>query len=415
MRAMRGFGLGLRSHYVIAFGMLGSVMPYVSLFLRAERGLTDSQIGWVHAETTVGLMLAPVVTTHLADRVLSNRALMGLTYALGALGMAMLAVAESFASTALAFLMFSLTMASMIPLLNGLAMAALDERPEGATGLFHRTRVWGTIGFIVPSVGLFALLRWTEVSTSAAMWMGSAIAVLGMVSIGGLPAHGGRNGVGAMPRAAGAAVGAANGRGGLPSVRAARLLFSRQAIGFTLGVFGVSMAGAIFFAFYPLYLDALGVADQWVGLIFNIGVFAEIACILYVGKVRERIGLRGIMLVGTAAGVLRMVLLALAPSVWTAVLSQLLHAPMILTIIFVPVVYLNALAEPDFRNSVQGLYTMVCRGMPRLFGSPLAGYLSVMGAASAGAVFGMQLAFGLAAVLMAVALVVMLVLLREAE
>jgi len=423
---MRRLGLGLRSHYAIAFGMLGTVIPYVSLYLRAARGLNDAQIGWIHAETTVGLLLAPIVTTYLADRWISNRALMGMVYGFGAVGLALLALAESFAGLAGAFLMFALTMASMIPLLNGLAMAALDERPEGAAGSFHRLRVFGTLGFMVPSVGLFVLLQWTPVTTEAAMWMGAAVALAGMINVGGLPAHGGRDNA-PQPQpanepsesnddfnATGRLAETSGGRGSMPSVDAVKLLFSRSVIGFTLGVFLLSMAGAVFFAFYALYLDELGVEDQWVGLIFNLGVAAEVACILGAGWLRRKIGLRGIMLLGTAAGLVRMGLMAMVPTVPVVILTQLLHGPMILTVVFVPVIYLNEKAEPHFRNSVQGLYTMLCRGLPRLAGSPLGGYLSMLGAAIGSSLFGMQLAFGAAAVLIAVALLVMVVMLREA-
>ncbi len=408
MPAMRRLGLGLRAHYMMAYGMFGCVMPYVSLFLRAERGLSDTQIGWIHAEMVFGLVLAPVVSTYLADRWISNRALIGMTYLLGAIGMSALALSTNFLQVAGAYLLFALTMASMIPLINGLTMAKLDETPGGATGSFHRTRIFGTLGFIIPSIGLFAVMQWTPVTTESAMWMGAAVALLGALTTAGLPAHGPRpredapqtndNGDALYPGEVPV------GRGRMPTVRALNLLLSRPVIGFTLGVFALSTAGTMFFAFYPLYLDDLGIGEQWVGLVFNVGVVAELVCMLYVGRVRQAIGLRGIMLLGTAAGMVRFGLLAVVPTVGVAVGTQLLHGPMILTVTYVPVVYLNSQASADFRNSVQGLYTMVCRGVPRMLGAPMGGYLSTLGAAAG---LGLAMTFGAAAGLIALALLAM--------
>jgi PPP family 3-phenylpropionic acid transporter len=56
--------------------------------------------------------------------------------------------------------------------------------------------------------------------------------------------------------------------------------------------------------------------------------------------------------------------------------SQLLHAPIVIGLYLVPPMYLNHKATASFRNSIQGLYVMICYGGTRFLGSILGGYVS---------------------------------------
>src|SRR4051794_28242251 len=68
----------LRIQYVLTFGMLGTVLPYVSVFFRREAGLSEAQVGYAWAIWSAGLMLSPALLTMLADAHIDPRRLLAL-------------------------------------------------------------------------------------------------------------------------------------------------------------------------------------------------------------------------------------------------------------------------------------------------------------------------------------------------
>jgi len=113
------------------------------------------------------------------------------------------------------------------------------------------------------------------------------------------------------------------------------------------------------------------------------------------GPLLRRFSLRSLILFGAACLVVRMLLLATIADPRVTVASQLLHGPVVVAIYLIPPMYLNLKAPAGARNSVQGLYAMICFGVARLLGSVAGGYAAGLGLAWA---------FGLGAVLAAAAL-----------
>ena len=74
---------GLRAQYFLAFAVLGSVLPYLSVFLSAQ-GLSDAQVGDVTSVTGLAIMLGPVTMTLLADLRVESRWLLTAAFAMGA-------------------------------------------------------------------------------------------------------------------------------------------------------------------------------------------------------------------------------------------------------------------------------------------------------------------------------------------
>jgi PPP family 3-phenylpropionic acid transporter len=367
----------LRVHCLLAYAVMGAWMPYLSLYLENELALTRSQIGWVLSQMGVAVIVAPPIFAMLADRWFSSRTLIGGIYAMGAAALALLSQVDSFAGALLAFGLYCFCYVAMIPLLNALIMQVIEKPESGGTG-FHRVRVWGTVGFILPSVGLFLALRMPQVSSQAAIYTAAGAALLGALMTTRLPAG---------------EVEAPLGGRGIPTFAALKTARQRPVAMLLLAVF-LLVAGAVSIStLYPLYLKELGVDEQWVGAIFNIGVLIEAGCMLSVGWFNRRIGLRGLLIVGFGAAVLRFALLASVPSVATAILTQLLHGPMIVAMAVAPVIYLNHKAGVDHRNSIQGLLAMLCMGLGRLIGANLAGSIADAGAALGSTLGGIQLAY----------------------
>jgi MFS family permease len=130
-------------------------------------------------------------------------------------------------------------------------------------------------------------------------------------------------------------------------------------------------------SFFPLYLtDTVGVAQHWIGPISMVGVVFEIFFVLGFSWFLRRWGFKQLIIVGMLCMSLRMLILALSPSLAVVVCTQLVHGMAVIATAVAPVMYLNQQASDSDRNSIQGLYTMVIAGTSRMAGSFLAGYVA---------------------------------------
>ncbi len=354
--------LRLKAHYFWVFAVFGCISPYLPVYLREVKGLAPGQIGLILAAGQSGVLFLPPVMTFVADRYGWVAPLMLGLFGLNLAAMAGLSLATGFTACLLAVFFNQLANQPQVALSDGLFFSLQRAVGAGSTP-FTSVRVWGTIGFIAPSaviVSVFAL-GGLELVPYAAM----AAAAVGMINARHLPRRLER-----PPEA----------RTRVPTADAARLLVRPRLALFCTGMGLLIATNAAYYGFYPLYLtQQVGIEARWVGLIATIGVALEIGFMLGFERLRARLGLRGLMVAGFAAGLTRLGLLAFAPSVITAIGLQVGHGLTIIGLLVAPVMYLNALAGDSYRNSVQGLYAMLVSGLFAVAGSSLSGQLAELG------------------------------------
>lgn len=382
----------IRAEFFFAFAVMGAILPYFPVFLK-DRGLTDPEIGWVLSISGLAVLLTPVVVTLLADARMQNRTLLAWAFGLSAVALGWLWWAQGFWTIFAAHALYAVAFAAVIPLHDGLFFG--EQQRREARGLakvpYHRVRVFGTVGFIIPSLVLYVWLRFgAEVAVSLAA--AGACCVLAMLNAPLLPASRSDEDA-ARPKV------------GLPTAEAFRAFTTRPLFVFVAASWLIHLAISAYYAFYPIYLTRLlGIDRQWIGLISNLGVLFEIFFVLAFGWIVKRIGVRGLMIAGSACMTLRFTLLWLIPSVPVAIATQVLHGMMVLVVHVAPPVYLDRHANPSYRNSIQGLFAMICYGTGRIAGNAVAGYVA------ADSLTGV---FGYAAVLSAAVLVLFVLLFRE--
>lgn len=351
----------LRIHFFLTYAILGGVLPVFSVYLKQVQGLSAIQIGTVMAVASISVLVTPILFTWLADIHQNTRRLAAGLYLTSAVAMGILLFSQGFWPTVLLFALHSLAMVPMLPLQDGLYFTVARAREEEGlpTPPFHRIRVWGTVGFIAPSLFLFGFLRG---GSSLEITLISAVicSLAGLINTFFLPEP-------AIPDRIKAPSGQPS---RLPTAAAARVLFSYPAVLFCAGMALLQFAVAGYYSFYPLLLsDVVGFDREWLGPVSNIGVSVEIFFMLGFGWLCERFGIRRIMIFGALAITLRMAALAFFPTAAVAIGVQFFHGAIIMGTIVAPVVYLNRLAGDRFRNSIQGLYTMVIAGLFRILGN----------------------------------------------
>ncbi len=372
--------------------MLGIIQPYAPLVLE-DAGLTDAQIGSVIALFGIAVFITPPLLGALADLHLQPRRLIACIFIVMAVGLCFFGMAQGYTAAAIGYAVLALCINPTFPVSDALHFRMQQERPAGEPETpFHKIRVWGAYGFILPAIPLAILLPDDGIGPRLAMAFGAVVSLLTILNTRRLPA------VRHEPSKRSLA--------NFPTWTAAKRLFKPDARWFCLSVLLFSSALSAYYGFYPLHLRDLGIEDRYVALIASFGVLAEIGCTLIFGTLMAKIGLRNILILGAASLCARLLLLYLVQTPEAAIISQVFHGPAMLLLVIGTPIYLNQLASDSDRTSIQGVFAPLVFGMGRTFGPLVAGFIA-----------GEQLGtvFGVGACLTAFAVVTLALGFREPE
>jgi len=227
---------------------------------------------------------------------------------------------------------------------------------------FEHYRVWGSIGFTLPSLLLFFCFRGQPASTNDLVVMGVCISILAALAGRALPHNTPHPHTESPPRRE--AIAAAS----KPPLR-----------GVFIANFLAGLGIAIFYIAYPRLLQELGCSVTEIGLIFNLGVLCEILLMPYTSKLIRAFGIERVILLGFCAVAVRFLAVALFPSKAAVIATQLLHAPLVIGIFVAIPIFLQMHARPSFRHSINGLNVALILGVTRIIG-PMIGALALSSA-----------------------------------
>lgn len=354
----------LQSHYFAIYAVFGSVTPYMPLYLRDIKGLSPAEMGVIFAAGQSAVLIMPVLMTYLADRYRLARPLFMGLFTLNVVAMTAIVGATGFWACLLWISLNRLATQPQVALGDGLYFT-MQADPNQPRASFSFVRVWGTLGFIAPSVVIFGAyqigggVNWLPGITALC-------AVLGIINSAGLPMR--------------SAALADTADRKVPTLQAARVLARPPLALFCVGVGFVVFSNMAFYGFYPLYLTSqVGIDEQWVGPISSLGVGIEVFYILAIDRMKNRIGFEGIMGLAALASVFRLACLAFLPTPFFAICFQVFHGITVVGFMIVPVMYLNTHATEGFRNSIQGLYVVLVAGVFSIAGNIVSGQMAQHG------------------------------------
>lgn len=304
------FALRLSVFYIATFCIIGCYMPFLPVWLR-WRGLDDTQIALIYAAPVFVRAIFTPVMTFLADR--NGRPvtmLKGFAWA-SLLAALMLPFTGGFPSIFAIILLFTLFWMSVIPLTEAVALSGA----RAGRGDYGRMRLWGSFGYIAMTAGGGAVLQlW---GPQAALWLFIGAAASVTLTVYGLPRGGGYD------RAVEDAT-------GLP-LRRLRLADLAQLIKApTLWLFfaatsTIQSAHAVYYIFGTLHWTSVGISPAVIGLLWAVGVIAEIVLFAYAGWVGRWLGPAQLICLAGAAAVLRWVFTAYDPGLPVLFVLQSLH------------------------------------------------------------------------------------------
>jgi len=247
--------------------------------------------------------------------------------------------------------------AGVIPI-NEAALAHLVSR-EGTldAGRYGRVRVWGSIGFILAVTGSGFLMQWLGVGKFPLI----VIALLGLLLVAAfrLPvvrevAHTELSVAGAMS-----------------------VLRQPPVAWFFAGIFFTVLAHTSLYAFFSLYLDALGYSKGAVGLMWALGVVVEVVWFWFQGRWVQRLSMHGWLLLAAIVSVLRFAATAQFGHIaWVLVLAQCTHAVTFAAQHTACIAVINRRFPGRLRGRGQALYTVLGYGASGVIGGVAGGALS---------------------------------------
>lgn len=358
----------LRGQYLLLYAVDGCFLPFIPVVLASYHGLNGHEIGAILAVGGLAVMVTPPLVSALADATGRPAVLLGSLLVLMSMALGGTTLATGFWATLVAFAVFSLAGEPAKPLQDSLffAVRATDEKLAGVP--FHRMRIWGTVGYLVPAFVLYWVLG-SGVSLVAVLIMSGALSLAAAGNVLSFRSEELR-----VERPAARTLV----RETLAAIHASSAMLTRGHLGVLLaGLFLTQVAGAAYASFFPIYLtETVGLEEKWVGLIPGLGVALELVYMMAFAHLLRALGWRGLLVSGSAAQAVRLALLALWPGVAVVLLTQALHGMVVVATLVGTRVFINAVSDDRIRHGSQGVYTFLVVGIGRAVGSFGAGWFA---------------------------------------
>ena len=340
----------LSGFYFFYFASLGAMMPYLGLYLR-DQGFSAAEIGELLALLSLTRILAPNLWGWLADYSGQPMWVVRLATLLSVLFFAGIFLAQFYWWVALVLVGSSFFWNASLPQLEAITLAHLADKAEQ----YSHIRLWGSVGFILSVVGLGYLLEYEAVIRVPQVILGLFVAIL-LISwlIPDAPRH-----------------------LHLENKQALRHIVMQPQVLAVLAIsFLVQFSHAPYYTFYTLYLGDFGYDQGVIGLLWALGVIAEIGLFLTVRPLFYHFRLAHLLLLATVLTAVRWLLIAFFPE-YLAVLifAQLLHAASFGLYHMCLIQLIHRYFSGQHQGQGQALYSSISFGAGMSLGTLLSGYL----------------------------------------
>lgn len=296
------FVLRLSLFYGAFFVYAGLSMPFMPAWL-AAKGLDAREIGIVLATPLVVRLVAVPLSTRLADRFgLLRQALVAVSIASVA-GFVLIGLGSGFAIILAAFALAALAISPVLPLADAYALRGL----QGGAHRYGSVRLWGSVTFIIANLGGGLLLG--RLGAQDVIW--AVVAALALTAAAAL----------GLARLSPEAPAPAGMRQAGPSLWGSPVFITVVA-----GTSLIQASHAVMYGFATLQWSDKGIAGPAIGLLWGLGVLAEIALFAVSGRAIAALGATPMIVLGGVGGVIRWTAMAFDPPTAALPFLQGLHA-----------------------------------------------------------------------------------------
>lgn len=344
---------GVRALFFCYFLYVGTQSPFLSLYLH-DIGLSVAQVGLVMSLSPASRIVGPLAWGWLSDRSHSRNVVQRLCALLCMSALVALWFADArigWVLTACVLIFFATS--GQMPVAEAIALEVAGRD----SGRYSRIRVWGSIGFIAGVAATGPLFEGDGI-LRLPMWL---FAMMGCVLLctWWLPDS--------PPREA----------RGRPAPFWSALRDPAKAA-FFASAFLMLYAHSVFYTFFSLYLEEMGYSKGAIGLLWAIGVVAEIIMFYVQRPLFTRYSAMWLLGMSVAVAALRFILVGASDgALWLIVFTQLLHAITFGVHHTASQTLLGRWFGPERQASAQALYITVGYGIGGTIGGVGASWLWV--------------------------------------
>ncbi len=293
----------LASFYLFYFALLGATAPYMALYF-SHLGFSAARIGELIAIPMLMRCVAPNVWGWLGDYTGRRLTIVRFGALCGLACFSLILVDTSYAWVAMVMALYAFFWHAVLPQFEVITLTHL----QGQTSRYSQIRLWGSIGFILSVVVLGRMLEWFSLDHYPQLLL---VILIGIVASSWWVPN-------AQPVA--------------PGVRVAGDGFLRQLIrpgvlAFYVSVALIQLSHGPYNTFLTLHLEHLGYTRGMIGLLWALGVIAEVLMFMLMSRVLQRFSVRQVLMTSFVIAALRWLLLGnLADHLAILIVAQLMHA-----------------------------------------------------------------------------------------
>ena len=342
--------------YAAVFLVAGAKIPFLPVWLD-WRGLTLAEISVIMAAPLFARIAVTPAVAFAADRLGDHRRVVVLLSWAALCGLLLLSQAHGFWALLALTLVIAMAWTSIMPLAETVAMGGV--RSKGLD--YGRMRLWGSLSFIATSIVGGMAVGW--LGPASAVWLMVAGAVFTVAAAHGLP----------RPDALASAGGPSFPTPAWSAIRP--LVTSPTFLLFLLAVGCVQAAHAVFYTFGTVHWGAQGLSAMWSGILWAIGVIAEIVLFAFSGAAVRTAGVAALIMAGALAGVVRWTAMGFDPPLIVLVVLQVLHGATYGATHLGAVHFISNTVPQELGGTAQALYASVTAGIAMGSATLLAGWL----------------------------------------
>jgi MFS transporter, PPP family, 3-phenylpropionic acid transporter len=339
----------LSGFYFFYFAALGAMLPYWSLYLH-DRGFNPVEIGELSALLVGTKIIAPNVWGWLADHTGKSLRIIRIASFFAALFFTGFLFAQGYVWFAWITVAFSFFWNAALPQFEAATLFHLQSDAHR----YSQIRLWGSIGFIVTVLGIGWLLDSHTIIVLPAIIAG-LLTLIWWVTLLTPDAQAGSH--------------------GLEPVGIMKILKKPEVLAFLVVYMLLQMAHGPYYIFYSIYLRQYQYSAMMTGILWSLGVFAEIVLFVYMKRLLKYFSLRAILLVSILLAILRWLLISgCAEHLGLLLFAQLLHAATFGGAHVAAIHLVHLYFGQQHQGKGQALYSSLSFGLGGMLGSLFSGY-----------------------------------------
>ncbi len=339
----------LSFYYAASFMMLSVHLIFWPIWL-TDRGLTPTDIGLLLALGIASKLIATPFVAHFADQFGQRKLIILVLSLLSFLAFLLFSITHTFASILALHLVFLALWSPTMPLMESMVMHGVANHGYD----YGRIRLWGSVTFMLAAVGIGYLLK--ERPTDLIFVAISITLGLTVISAIALPDL-------RPPKSAN------------KQLALLVVIQDKKFVLFLIGTALIQSSHAVYYGFGSIHWKTNQISEDWIGILWAMGVLGEIVLFSYAGRILTFIGPARLIALAGLAGLVRWPLMAMTLETIPLLGLQLLHAMTFGATHIGAMHYIQRRIDPSLSATAQSLYSGVVMGGAMSLAAYASGFL----------------------------------------